>query len=300
MSASSPSFVSALQPVSDALADLVDALAPSLVSVHAGGRSDPSGFVWRDGLVVTTDEALAGEDDLTVTGPSGGKVKATLVGRDPSTDVALLRIPEGTGAPVPTMAAAPPRVGALAIGVGRTSTGPLAAWGVVAQVGPAWRSRQGGAIDAYLSCDVRLPPRAEGGLIATADGSLLGMAVFGPRRGVLAIPMATVERSAQGLLDGTSRRRGYLGVAIQPVPLPDGSGHGAMALTVDAKGPCGQAGLRQGDVIVAIEGSKVERMRDLMAVLVPEAVGREVALSVLRAGQPLAFRVTVAERTVAP
>ena len=170
--------------------------APAVVSVRSH-RSRASGFVWREGLIVTADETLAEEGDIAVDFADGASVSATLVGRDHTTDIALLRINDTGRKPVP-FATSVPAAGALAVTVGRNEAHPVVASGVVAVSGAAWRSMRGGDIDARIELDLRLRRVAEGSLALDASGQAFGMAVRGPRQ-TLVIPHATIERVAAKL-----------------------------------------------------------------------------------------------------
>jgi S1-C subfamily serine protease len=180
--------------------------------------------------------------------------------------------------------------------VGRADAEPIAALGMISLAGESWRSRQGGKIDALLRLDISLPHRVEGGAVFGADGSFVGMAVFGPRRSVLIIPAATVERVATRILDKGSLGRGYLGLALQSVGYGKNGERGVMAMSVDADGPAGNAGLLQGDIITAAAGQPVGGVRGLLEHLDPESVGKPLALDILRAGANTQVTVIVGER----
>jgi S1-C subfamily serine protease len=171
----------------------------------------------------------------------------------------------------------------------------LVALGVLTEAGPAWRSLRGGAIDARLGLGLRLTGAMEGGLAVDAEGHAFGMAVRGPRGSALAIPAATVERVAAHLLAHGRVARGYLGLSLHPVRLEDG-GRGAVVVGLDADGPGRRAGLRQGDVLVAMDGAPLPWGRALAARLGPESVGTAVTLDLLRGGEPLTLPLAVAER----
>lgn len=294
---SSSSPFPGLRSLSDGLAGLVETTARHVVQVHAGGRSTPSGIVWRDGLVVTAEEALPRDEDLAVTGHDGNRHAATLAGRDPSTAIALLRV-DGPGATMLPLSPGPAnlRTGALVVAVGSAGGRPLATLGVVAEAGPSWRSSEGGLIDALLRLDMRLTPRSEGGLVVDADGAPAGMAVFGPRRRALVIPTSTLERAASRLLEHGSVGRGYLGLGLQPVSLPGSDERGLICLSVEPGGPAARAGLLQGDVIVALDGAPLRDMRDLVSALGPDRVGQAVTLTLHRAGASRDVAVEVGAR----
>jgi S1-C subfamily serine protease len=284
-----------LQALSFEIARIVTAAAGSVVAVHSH-RSRSSGFLWRSGLIVTADEALAEEGDITVILPGGETAPAKLVGRDPSTDIALLRI-DRTDLDPALFGAEDIAIGALTIVVGAAEGGPTAALGIVSCSGGPWRSLRGGEIDACLELDVALRHAAEGGLVLDAAGRAFGMAVFGPRRRVLVIPSATIERVASRLESHGRISRGYLGLGLHPVAV-DG-GVGAMVVSIDANGPGAAAGMRQGDVIVAWNGEPVRRLHSLLRALGPDSVGRTVTLGLRRAGEPAEVVLTIAERPAA-
>ena len=281
---------SPLSSLSSALADVVARTAPSVVSVHSH-RARATGFVWKPGLIVTADEALADEGQVEIGLADGGRAAATIVGRDHTTDIALLRAEIAT--PSVKLAAIVPPLGALAIVVATNRETPSAALGMVAASGAGWRSLRGGEIDARIELDVRLRESQQGGLALDASGQAFGMAVLGPRR-VLVIPTATIERVAAQLESRGRIARGYLGLGLQPVRLDDGIG--AMVMNVDNAGPSAAAGIRQGDVIVAVNDQKLSGVRALSRSLGPASVGTVVDVAARRGGEPVSFKVTIGER----
>jgi S1-C subfamily serine protease len=286
---------SLLQTLSTEIAGIVAAASRWVVAIHSH-RSRSSGFIWRPGLVVTAEEALAEEGEVEVTLPKGETVPAKLVGRDPSTDIALLRIDRTDLAPA-SFSAEAITTGAFAIAVGAKEGGPTAALGVVSRSSGPWRSLRGGEIDARLELDVALRGAAEGGLAVDAAGQAFGMTVFGPRRRVLVIPSATIERVASRLESHGRISRGYLGLGLHPVAV--NGGVGAMVVSIDANGPGAAAGMRQGDVIVAWNGEPIRRLHLLLRALGPDSVGQTVTLGLRRAGEPAEVVLTIAERPAA-
>lgn len=279
-----------LSSLSSALADVVARIAPSVVSVHSH-RSRATGFVWKPGLIVTADEALADEGDVQIALPDGSTTAATIVGRDHTTDIALLRA-ETIIAPV-KLAATVPALGTLSVVVATNRDAQNAALGIVSVSAKSWRSLRGGEIDARIELDVRLRPSQEGGLALDASGEAFGMAVLGPRR-VLVIPTATIERVAAQLETRGRIARGYLGLGLQPLRLDDGIG--AMVMNVDKAGPAATAGIRQGDVIVAVNDQKLSGVRALLRTLGPASVGQVIDVAIRRGGEPASFKVTIGER----
>jgi S1-C subfamily serine protease len=288
---------SPLLAFSTALADLIRAAAPSLVSVQSE-RARSTGFSWRPGLIVAAENALPDDGEVSIVAHDGTSSRAEIVGRDPSSDVALLRVARTDlpKAPAPVQALA---AGALAVVAGAREGAPSAALGVVSFVGPRWRSLRGGVIDARIELDAVLTRSSEGGLALDAEGRAFGMAVFGPRRRTLVIPLATIDRVAELLATKGRIARGYLGLGLQPVKL-DAGGIGAMATSVDAKGPGAAAGVRQGDIIVAWNGEPIRGVHQLVRALGPESVGAIVRLTLLRAGEPFEATLTIGERPEGP
>jgi S1-C subfamily serine protease len=283
----------ALETFSSAISDLVTRAAPSMVAIHSH-RSRSCGFIWRPGLIVTADEPLAEEGEISAILPGGESIPARLAGRDPSTDVALLRVDRQNLQPAwlgPVMAAA----GALAIVIGNQDGSPTVAVGVVSLAGGPWRSLRGGEIDNRIELDAIVRRSSEGGLVLDATGRAFGMAVFGPRRRVLVIPSATIDRVAAKLEVHGRIPRGYLGLALQPVRL-DGEGVGAMVMSVDANGPGATAGMRQGDVIVAWDGEAIRTVQALLRALGPDSIGATVRLDLKRAGEPMEVKLQIGER----
>jgi S1-C subfamily serine protease len=289
-----PTSAIPLQQLSDAHADIVARAAPSVVAVHST-RSSSSGFVWRPGLIVTADEALDDEGDIAVALPGGEMAAANLVGRDPTTDVALLRV-DRTDPPPVTLESASVPAGALAWTVGSLQGASMAAFGTVSFVGGAWRSFRGGEIDVRIELDLSLRRAGEGGVALDASGRAFGMVVFGPRRRVLVIPAATIERVAATLETHGKVARGYLGLGLQPTKLDGDNGIGVMVVSVDPNGPGAAAGVRQGDVIILWNDQPIQGVRMLLRTLGPAAVGSTVKLALRRGGEPVDAHLTVGER----
>jgi S1-C subfamily serine protease len=285
---SDPTILSSL---STALEGVVAKARPSVVSVHSR-RSRATGFVCKQGLIVTADEALADEGEIAVKLADGSSRPATIAGRDHTTDIALLRVDTANLAPAMLLSQVP-ALGALSVVVAAERGTPTAALGAVSLSGERWRSLRGGDIDARIELDVRLAFSHQGGLALNAAGEAFGMAVLGPRR-VLVIPSATIERVAARLETHGRVARGYLGLGLQPVKLDDGIG--AMVMSVDKTGPAAAAGIRQGDVIVAWNGEKLASVRALLRALGPDSVGSVVDVAVRRADEPMNFKLTIGER----
>jgi len=300
-------FAVQFSSISGEIAALVERTGGAVVGVNGGNPWATSGIHWRPGIIVTAEEALARDEDLSVTLPGGRVVRASLAGRDPSTDVAVLRF-EADGLSVAgTAGTGDLRAGHLVLTVGSHQGAPVASLGIVSFAGGAWESRRGGHIDGLIRLDLDLSPSAEGGTVVDAEGRVMGMAVFGPRRRVLAIPARTIDRVIDPLLAKGRIARGYLGAGLQRVELPisaqdraaAGTRHGLLVVSVDTKGPASAAGLRVGDIVLSWNGSALKRVRELWRALGPESVGTTVELGLMRGDAPASLQVTLSERPAA-
>jgi serine protease DegQ len=288
--------------ISNALAAVVEGASRSVVRVEGRARAVSGTVFSDDGHVVAIDHTLE-RDDVELGLPDGGTAKARVVGRDPGTDLALLKT-DGEGlVPATWTNLDGARVGHLVVGVYRPGRTARATLGVVAALGDAWRTRSGGKIDRYLEASLPLQPGFSGGLIVDASGKALGLSTSGLLRGVpLGIPAATVARVAEALKTGGRVRRGYLGVGSYPVALPSplqsslGQDSGLLVISVQQDSPASRAGLLLGDVVVAVDGQPTREPADLLSALDEDRVGREILLRVVRAGEVREMRATVAER----
>jgi S1-C subfamily serine protease len=297
--------------LSTSSAAAVDRAALSVVAVHARDRLGASGVLWRDGVVVAASDAVERDEDLAVTLPDGQRLTAALAGRDPTTDIAVLRVESTQGVTVTeTGDPAALRPGHFVLAVGRRGdegAAVVASLGIVATSAGPWRSMRGGAIDRLIRLDLRLDPTAEGGALVDAAGKTMGIVVPGPRRRVLAIPATTIDRVADQLLAKGRIPRGYVGLGMRRVRLDAKSAQslspprrmGVIVLSVDPEGPAARAGLMLGDVLTTWGGSPVADVRDIMERLGPESVGTAVELGVIRAGTPTRASVAIVERPAA-
>jgi S1-C subfamily serine protease len=294
-----------LVALSDSTAKLVERAASSIVSVHGGGRWRSSGIHWRSGIIVTAEEVLERDENIELTLPAGQTIDASLVGRDPTTDVAVLRF-QPDGLPTAVSATASLRAGEVIFAVGCHEGAPLTAFGIVALAGGAWRSSRGGTIDNFIRLDLALSPVAEGGALIDVQGRVLGMTVLGPRRRASAIPAATIERAVDQLLARGHVFRGYLGAGLRRLrherrqgSSPASSGErGVLVVDVDPEGPSKRAGLLLGDLITSWNGKPIDRVRDVMHLLGPESVGDTVDLGLIRGGASATLRVILGERPI--
>jgi S1-C subfamily serine protease len=292
----------------DALSGLSEALverargAQSLVAcITVHGRSMRSGTLWRKDIVVASEQSLLDIDQVEVTLCDGVTSTARIAGRDPGTNVVVFRL-EGTLEPLP-LSAPEPRLGALALAFGADRGGLSMRLGTINSVGPAWHSRAGGRIDRRIALDMTLADREEGGpVLDAAGGGLLGISTIGPRRQVLVIPRVTVDRVLEPLLSKGRVDRGWLGLALQPVLVPEalqvesGQPRGLMIMRVAKDGPAAKAGILEGDILVTLDGEGVSRPSTVTKHLGTESIDRTVELRLIRAGKVVVLSATVAAR----
>ena len=299
-----------LEALSRSLADAVARAGRSTVAIHARRRIPASGVLWRPGIVVATHHTVHRDDDVPVTLPDGTRARATVAGRDPGTDLVVLRLADGpphAGAEPATVDRTALAVGRLVLAVGRPGDAVTAAFGVVSAVGPAWRSWQGGQLDQFVRLDLAVYDGFSGGPLVDAAGHVLGVNTSAlARGGALTIPAATVDRVADQLLAGGRVRRGWLGIATQPVRLPEGwqarLGDAAPAqptalllVGVEPGSPAERGGLLLGDLLVAIADRPTADVDDVLAALGPDTVGRTLPVRLLRGGELRTVEVTVGE-----
>ena len=276
-----------LEQFSEALADRLADAATFAVAIRTG-RRDRSGVLWRDDVVVTSDQVLPEGPDFTVV-RNGAEMPARLAGRDPGTNVAVLRLAQGLGSARPATSPTP-RAGSLVLVVGADSAGgPTGRLGMVHATGPEWHSMAGGRIDTLVRLDARLGAD-EGGPVLALGGGLIGMSTSGPRRRALVIPSATIERVLDPLLTDGRIPRGWMGVGLQHVLVPQslreaaGRDSGMMVVALVPGAPAEQAGVLPGDIILEVDGRRTGRPRGLAAALAPERIGQPATLKLLRAG----------------
>ncbi len=292
-----------LKEVSDALAATVESLGPAVVRVEARRRMPASGVVWSsDGLVVTADHAVEYDEEISLGLADGQAAEARLVGRDPTTDLALLRVDGSLAAPA-WRGPAEVRVGHLVLALARPGRTVQATLGIVSALGDAWQSPGGGQVDRFLQTDVAMAPGFSGGPLVSSAGEVLGVNTSGLLRGLsMALPTPTVERVITGLAAHGRIRRGYLGIGAQSVELPAGleaqlgQSAGQLLLSVEPGGPADQAGLLLGDVLVAFDGKPVQRMDDLVGLLSGDRVGNASPVRFVRGGVVQERSVVVGER----
>lgn len=288
-----------LREVSDGIAAAIAAAAGSVVTVKAR-RRPATGIVWSATHVVTASHVVQREEGVVVVLPDGQERAAGLVGRDPSTDLAVLSIVDGGLAPATWVRGDVP-VGSLAFPVGRVH-GLRATMGLVAEVGGAWQTMTGGLVDAWIDVDGHLPAGFSGGPLVDADGAVIGLntSALSPHGAV--IPFATVERVVGRIQAHGTIAPGYLGAGFYPGSLPDdlataaGQRDALMTVSLEPDGPARRAGLLVGDALVRVDGQGITGLRHLLGILAAKGSGAVVKLSVVRAGAVQEVEVTLGAR----
>ncbi len=290
-----------LSDLSRDVADLVGRVGPSVVRVDARRGRPATGIIWADDLVLTADHVLEQEDAIEVTG-STTTVKASIAGRDPGTDLALLRTEGLNGVPAPRGRSTDIRAGHIVIAIGQPGELEVTV-GIVSGLSGSFRSWRGGQVERLIQTTAELLPGFSGGPLVDADGRVIGINSWNFGRGVSrALPVETAERVAESLRTHGRIRRAYLGVGAQPVRLSEilakqlGQESGLLVVTVEPGGPAQKAGLLQGDTIVTVDGDPVRHLDELFGKLGALEVGSAHRLGVVRAGERKDVAVTVGER----
>jgi serine protease DegQ len=290
-----------LSELSNAMADAVTAAAPSVVQVH-GRRRPASGLVYADGIVVTTMRAIGREDGLSVRRGDGETLAAELAGWDPTTTLAVLRA-IGLASPAARPAAAPPRVGQLALAVGRSWSNVVSASaGIVSVIGGPLRTGHRRAIDQIFRTTAPMHDGFAGGAFIDTTGALLGVATSTAIRGTtVVIPASIAWATVAAVLEHGSPKRGYIGIAGQAVALPDAQTtadrtRALLVVAVTPGGPAANAGVFVGDLVTGLDGHDVASPEELFDLLLADRVGRQVPLRVVRGGQAIELAVTIGER----
>lgn len=290
---------------SQEMAKIVAERGPAVVRVEARPRVPSTGLVWStDGVIVTADHAVEREEDIKIGLATGDTVGAVVVGRDPTTDVAVLRAQTGALVPVEWADAGTARVGHLVMALARPGRTVRARLGIISALGDAWRAPTGGEFDRYLETDLGMAFGFSGGALVDAVGKALGMNTAGLlRRTAVAVPATTLTRVVEMLLAHGRVRRGYLGIGAHPVRLPSnlrdqlGQRTGVIVVSVEPGSPAERAGIVLGDVVVSIGGAPVRHLEDVLSRLGAESIGKPVAVRLVRGGAAQELNVEVADRT---
>jgi S1-C subfamily serine protease len=298
-----------LESLSNDLAGAVDRAGQSVVAIHARRRIPASGIHWRPGIIVAAHHTIQREDDITVSLADGTTATATLAGRDPTTDLAVLKVDDAK-VPVASLGDGTGlRVGTLVLALGRPGGTVTASLGVISTVGGEWRTWHGGSIDRFVRLDLSIYDGFSGGPLVDAGGRVLGVNTSGLSRGAaLAIPVSTVNRVVDQLVKSGRVARGYLGLGMQAVRLPPPlverlslpTDVGLMVVSAEPSGPGDTAGILIGDVLIAIADRPVGDPTEVLSLLGGDQIGKTLATRIIRAGESKSVSITIGERPREP
>ncbi|HZS57962.1 MAG TPA: trypsin-like peptidase domain-containing protein [Gemmatimonadaceae bacterium] len=294
------------------LSGAVERAGRAVVAIHARRRIPSSGILWRTGVIAAANHTLHRDDDISVTTADGNRIPATIAGRDPTTDLAVLRIEEkgasGAGN-LPTAEIADSDalgVGSFVLAIGRPGDAVTATFGIVSALGPEWRTWRGGSIDRWIRLDLRIADGFSGGALVTAAGTIAGLNTSGLTRGsAIAIPTSTVDRVVTQLLTTGHVPRAYLGLGLQagirlPASLVAKLGRDSdlapIIVSIESGSPADKGGLLVGDILANADKTPVHDASDLMEVLSADRIGKPLTLHVVRGGEPRELTITVGER----
>ncbi len=293
-----------LTDFSNELSSAVEKGGASTILVDARKRYPASGIAYTEDLILTADHVVTREENIKALLPDGRTLPATIAGRDPGSDLALLRLSEKALTPAKTSEDV--KVGQLVLALGRpNSEGMQASWGIVTSINGPTRTFRGGLLDEYIRTETTPYPGFSGGPLVSTEGEVLGLNTSGLTHGSsLTIPVKVAWRIAEALARHGTVKRGYLGVRTQPVEIPEAGrkalkreqNHGLLVLWLEEGGPAEKGGLLVGDILVAISSQPVGDPDDLFSALNSDAVGKTIAVEILRGGRPETVRVTVGER----
>jgi serine protease Do len=291
--------------LSNELAQVVQAVGPHIVGVKARRHYPSSGLRWSADVVVTADHTIQREEEITVTLADGKTVGATRVGRDPGTDIAVLKLETGSSA-AQIGPAGDVKPGELALVVGRSpDSGVNASLGIISATSGPWRTWRGGQLDAYVRLDAKLFPQSSGGAVVNVRGELMGIATSALSRiAGLAIPVSTVKTVTEKLLEKGFVPHGYMGVGVQTLPFSEdlrkklslANKTGLIVLTVEPGGPADKADLLAGDILIGIDDVRIEGIGDLQEFSDSGVIGKAVAIKYIRGGVLKESSITVGER----
>jgi len=291
--------------LSNELAAVVQGLNQYVVSVAARRHYPSSGVRWTGDTIVTASHTIERDEDIAVN-LAGGPVEAALIGRDPGTDLAVLRVKEAGPSVADRITSDPVKAGELALVVGRSPhSGVNASLGIISATSGPWRTWRGGQLDAYIRLDARMFPQSSGGAVVNGRGQIIGMATAALTRiAGLAIPVSTIKSVTEALLARGFLPRGYLGIGVQPVPLTEGlrqklsvsNRSGLIVLTVEPNGPGDRGGVLPGDIVLGVNDRAIEQTEDLQAFSQSAVIGTSAKIRFIRGGALNETTVTVGER----
>jgi S1-C subfamily serine protease len=295
-----------LASISNEFAEVIERASSSVVAVHGGRRTTSSGILLRPGIIATAEHTIKIDEDITITDARGETVPVTLAGRDPGTDIAILKSENLQGTVFNPAGVAHPRVGDWTFVVGRSpNSGPNAALGIISAVSGPWRTWRGGQLDAYIRLGAEIFSGSSGGAVIDWQGRLIGIATSALSRVAgLAIPASTVDRVAEILLKEGSVPRPYLGVGLRPVSVPGAyrqklnveNDSGLIVLSLDDNEAAEKGGILIGDILLQIDGSDIEEMENLQSHIGQEKIGKPVTVKLIRGAELREVSIVIGRR----
>jgi S1-C subfamily serine protease len=293
--------------LSNQLAEIVQNISRYVVSVRARRHYPSSGLRWAPDVIATASHTVQRDEDITVSLADGATVEASLIGRDPGSDLAVLRLEDDAGPFAGDRDVSDAvKAGELALVVGRSpDSGVNASLGIISAASGPWRTWRGGHLDAYIRLDARLFPQSSGGAVVNGRGEIIGIATSALSRiAGLAIPVSTIKSVTGKLIERGFLPRGYLGIGVQPVPISEGlrqklsisNQRGLIVLTVESNGPAEQGGILPGDIVFKVNDLAIERTEDLQAFSESAVIGASARVKFVRGGTLNESTIIVAER----
>ncbi len=295
-----------LTAFSRAVTDLVAEAATGVVAIGGSPYRTSSGVSLAPDLIACCNHVLKRDENVAVESSDGRKFQATVLGRLPSLDLAILKADEGALTPLPAADLTALKPGALLAAVGWTlDVGPSASLGILGAIGGPRRTWRGGALDHFLRLDINLYPSQSGGAVVDAHAHVIGMATPAlSRHSAMAVSIDTLQRLGNELRTLGRIRQGYIGVAAQAVPVPAplrekaqiDAQTGLMLLSVEPDSPAERAGLQLGDILVTLNGKTTADMDELQDSLQGDSVGKLLDALAIRGGEPVRVAITIGER----
>lgn len=292
--------------LSEAMADAAERAGRSTVLVDARRRIPASGIAIAKDLILTADHVVERDEDIRTIFGDGTETTARLAGRDPGTDLAVLKLDSASAVPA-EIAKSPARVGQFVLAIARPSkNGIESSFGTVNAIGGPVRTGRGGMLEKYIKTDVVSYPGFSGGPLINGEGQIYGINTSGFRSGgAITIPADVAWKIAETLAKHGKIKRGYLGIRSQTVNIPAeaqselkrGQETGLLIVGLEAESPAGKGGIMVGDILVGVAGQPIEHHDELFARLSGDVVGKSVPMDVLRGGKLQVVNVVVGERS---
>jgi S1-C subfamily serine protease len=297
-------IMATLSELSSGMSTTVQRIEPAVVRINARRRFPASGFVWsEEGLIITANHVIRKDNQIEVGFADGSQFQGQIVGRDPSTDLALVKVEASSLTKFDQIESEEIKVGNLVMALGRPGKSIQATMGIVSALGSAWRTRYGGQADRYIQTDVLMYPGFSGGPLVTVDGALVGLNSSALMHGVsITLPTSTLTKVVSALQQHGRVRRGYLGVSTQIVRLQEdvreelNQKSGLLIVAVEPGSPADEAGLTIGDTIVQLGTTTVRRHDDLIAELLEADFDSKVPVTIVRGGEVQTLNVKIGQQ----